>query len=264
MARSKRTPGPKHNGPPLTDEEQDALATHFALRIIADQKIVAAKEGELRDAKKVVTGHFKLVEKELCIPKKEFVTDVLDVMGKTEAEYIASEKRRARRHQMAGATPVGAQLDLVERIHDSVNDEIDAESDGYRCGRRADDPTPPSHIAPILHPAWMRGWTRGQEVNGKCEAMAVEILERLQAERAEAARDPNTEGDDTNLNEEDHDEDAELDEEADRLRASGFMDTSEDDEEVEGAEPASFDGEDDGQAPLPAEAEADAAKTQVH
>lgn len=213
-----------HNGPPLTDEERDALATHFALRIIADQKIVAQKKADLDAAKAVVNGHFKLVAKELGETRKDFERDVIAVLGMTEAEYLAAERRRARRHQMAGATPVGAQLDLIDTLNDTIDDAIAAEAEGYRAGRRADDPVAPDHIDPIFLTDWQRGWTRGQEVNAKAEALAADVLARPAPGTLVA-------DDDDEADEADEADGFDADAEAKRLKASGWTEPGEDEAE---------------------------------
>ena len=46
MARSKKDPGLGHNSnEPLTEDEQAALTVHFALKVIADQRIADQKKG---------------------------------------------------------------------------------------------------------------------------------------------------------------------------------------------------------------------------
>mgnify|MGYP001496408365 CR=1 FL=1 len=219
-----------HNIGGLTDEERDALATHFALKIIRDQKVVALKKAEYDAAKAVVNGHFKLVKKELGETRQDFERDVIAVMGMTEAEYLAAEAKRLRRHQMAGAKPPGAQLDLIERINDTVDDAIDAEADGYRAGRRGDDPVLPSRIDPIFAPDWQRGWTRGQEVNAKAEALAAEILARPKPGEMAAA-------DDDVEDDADDDSPEALDAKAKRLVENGWADPTDDEQSFEG-EPA--------------------------
>jgi hypothetical protein len=216
-----------HNGPPLTEEEKDALATKFALDIIRDERVVAQKKADLDAARAKVNGHFKLIARELGITRKDFARDVIEVMGRSEAEYLSAEKRRRRLHQMAGVA-VGEQLDLVDRIADTVDDAIAAESDGYRAGRRADDPIPPDHIASMFVTDWQRGWTRGQEVNAKAEALAAEVLAR--AKPGEMAADPDEEE-----GEEDDDPDAIIAEGAKRLKDSGWTEPTADEQQFEEA-----------------------------
>lgn len=185
---------------PLTEEERDALGTHFALQVIAKQRVAAQKKADYDAAKSEVNGVFKLISKELGETRKDFERDVLDVMGMSEAEYISAEMKRARRHQMAGAKPVGAQLDIEDAIKDTVDDAIAAEAEGYRAGRRADDPVVPSHISSIFTQDWMRGWMRGQEVNAKAEALAAEVLARPKPGEMAEGEDPDeTDEDDDDL-----------------------------------------------------------------
>lgn len=197
--KNARAEAGHNSNAPLTEEERDALATHFALSIIAKERIAQQKKADYDAAKSDVNGVFKLIKKELGESRKDFERDVLDVMGMSEAEYIAAETKRLRRHQMAGAKPVGAQLDLIDAINDTVDDAISAEAEGYRAGRRADDPVPPSHISSIFLQDWMRGWTRGQEVNCKAEAMAAEILARPKPGELVEGEDPDEDEEDDDL-----------------------------------------------------------------
>lgn len=224
-SRSRAQAG--HNSRVLSEEERDALATKFALDIIRDEKVVVLKKADLDGARSKVNGHFKLVAKELGITRKDFEADVIAVMGMSEAEYSASEAKRARRHQMAGAIPAGQQLDLVERINDTVDDAIAAEADGYRSGRRADDPEPPAHIASMFVTDWMRGWTRGQEVNAKAEAMAAEILARPPAGELVEGDDPD--GDDA-------EDEGEIEDAVDALKSNGWAGPTPDEEAFEEAD----------------------------
>jgi hypothetical protein len=178
MARSGNNPGPGHNSEPLTDEEQSALTTHFALKVIADQRIVAQKKADLDGARATVNGHYKLISAELGITRKDFEAHVLGVLNMSEAEYANAEKKRARLHRLAGVSQ-GEQIDLIDHVlADTVDDAIAAEANGYRAGRRADDPTPPDTLASIFITDWMRGWSKGQETNGMQLAKAAELLAR--------------------------------------------------------------------------------------
>ncbi|MCR5875140.1 hypothetical protein LRS10_13660 [Phenylobacterium sp. J426] len=178
MARAKRNPpGVGHNHRELTDEERGALVTSFTTKLITAGKEVDRLDSELKSARKVVNGIFKLVAKETGYTRKEFEAEVIANLDKSEEELIAAEQRRRRLQADAGLRS-GEQLDLIERINDTVDDAIAAEAAGYRAGRRADDRIPPDHVDTIFHQDWLRGWERGQEVNAKAEAMAYEILKR--------------------------------------------------------------------------------------
>lgn len=183
MARAKRkAPDIGHNHRDLNDDEMGALVTSFTTKLIAATKEVDVHAANLGSARKVVNGIFKLVAKETGYTRKEFEAEVIANLDKSEEELIAAAQRRARLQTQAGLR-TGEQLDLIERINDTVDDAIAAEAAGYRAGRRADDPTKmPDNINPIFAPDFQKGWTRGQEVNAKAEAMATEIL----AARAQA------------------------------------------------------------------------------
>jgi hypothetical protein len=172
------TPAPAgHNKAPLTDDEASALTTYYALKIIEDQRKAEAKKVELDGAKAVVNGHFKLISKDLGFTRKEFEAEVIEKLNMTDAEYLSSERRRDRLHRLAGLKP-GDQLDLLDTLADTVDDAIAAEANGYRAGRRADDPVPPKDISPILHQDWLRGWHEGQAFNGRQLELAMAVLAR--------------------------------------------------------------------------------------
>ncbi|MFN3582924.1 hypothetical protein [Phenylobacterium sp.] len=218
MAR-RNTKGKGHNLA-LTEEERQALATHYANKVIASDREIAAIQTDLSAAKGTLSGHFKLIQKHLGITKQEFRDEFLGALQMSDKEYAAAEKRRFDLHRLAGKdVPEGAQLDLLDRINDTVDDQIAAEADGYRAGRLALDPTPPDHIATFLHPDWLRGWTRGQEVNANADAMAYDILSRPQP--GEMAADDGEDEDETGG---DGDEEFDPDAEARALKKAGWAD----------------------------------------
>lgn len=182
MGRANRNPGVGHNAHrDLNEEERGALVTSFTTKLIAANRTVDALVVDLGSARKVVSGLYKTISKETGYTRKEFEAEVIANLDKSEEELIAAEQRKARLHREAGLRS-GEQLDLVERIADTVDDAIAAEAAGYRAGRRADNPQDmPDHINPIFAPDYQRGWVRGQEVNAKADAMAAEILARPKA-----------------------------------------------------------------------------------
>jgi hypothetical protein len=178
MARKASTPGEGHNSKtPLTDDEAAALTVYYELKIIEAQRKVDALMVDMKSARDVVNGHFKRMTADLGFTRKDFEAEVIALGQMTEAEYINHEKRRARLHRLAGRA-VGEQLDLIEAIDDTVNEALQAEHDGYRAGRRADDPVPPSTLSTIFHQDWLRGWHSGQEFNGAQLIKAHEIIAR--------------------------------------------------------------------------------------
>lgn len=214
MARAKAASvGHNVNGG-LSDEDAAALTTHYQLKILEDQRKVDALMVDLRAARGAVNGHFKRMTADLGFTRKEFEAEVISKLNMTEAEYVASERKRDRLHRLAGLKQ-GEQIDLLDHLADTVDEELAAEADGYRAGKRADDPTPPSHVAPIMHQAWMKGWHKGQEENAMQLGRAQEIL---------AARVPAQGMEPVDPVEADLDEDEEADEleQARKLAESGW------------------------------------------
>lgn len=195
MARAKRVdPSIGHNHRELTDEERSALVTSFTTQLIAANRTVEALVVDLGSARKRVSGIYKMVAKETGYTRKEFEAEVIANLDKSEDELIAAAKRVARLQADAGLRS-GEQLDLIDKINDTVDDAIAAEAAGYRAGRRADEYKRPDNIDPIFEQDWLRGYTRGQEVNAKAEAMAAEILARPKPGEMAAAPDDESDED---------------------------------------------------------------------
>lgn len=188
MPRSDAVAAQGHNKPPLTEDERSALATYYELKIIEDERKVAALMVDLKSARTVVNGHFKRMTADLGFTRLEFDAEVVKIGQLSDAEYARREARRNDLHRLAGRKS-GEQQDLVELIQDTVDEAIAAENAGYRAGRRADDPTPPKEVSPVLHPDWLRGWHAGQEFNGLQLAKAAEVLARPKPGEMAAAPD---------------------------------------------------------------------------
>lgn len=233
MARSKKpaapaasaeTPAPAdHNlvgG--LTEEEASALTTYHALNILRDEKAAALKKVEYDAARAVVNGHFKMVSKDLSFTRKEFEAEVIEKLGMTSAEYDHSEAKRARLHRLAGLKQ-GEQIDLITHVlADTADEAAAAELDGYRAGRRADDPIPPHEVSPILHPDWMRGYHAGQEYNGAQLIKAHEVMSRPKPGTLAAGADPD-----------EPEDEFDPDQGARELKASGWTEPTADEQQFE-------------------------------
>lgn len=224
MARARKLPpGAGHNHRDLTDEEAEALGVHHQLAITQEQRKLDAMLVDVSNQRKLVNGNFKRMTADLGYTRKDFQTEVLDKLQMTEAEYRAHVAKVDKLHRIAGLKQ-GEQLDLIEHVlNDTVDEAAAAELDGYRAGRRADDPVAPSHVAPILHPDWLRGWHAGQEFNVLQLGKAKDILARPKpGEMVEA--DPE---------DEEEDDDEALDDAARKLKASGWTAPTADEEIVD-------------------------------
>lgn len=166
-----------HNsGAPLSDEDQAALTTYYQLKIIEDQRKVDAIQVDLKAARDKVNGHFKRMTADLHFTRKEFEAEVVEKLNMTAAEYLASEAKRSRLHRLAGLKS-GDQLDLItDVLGDTVDDMAAAYANGFRAGRRADDPVVPKEVAPVCHQDWLRGWHDGQAQNIMQLATAETII----------------------------------------------------------------------------------------
>ena len=214
MPRGKKTDGAGHNSAgaavEITDDERAALSQHHQLKIREARRAAEKIKAQYDEAREVVNERFALCKGDLGYSRKQF-EELLALGDMTEAQFQAAERARTGRILEAGLKPEGTQLDLA--LGDTVDDKIGAEADGYRAGRRGDDPTPPDNIAPFLHPDWTSGWHRGQGVTGELMIKAAEIL---------AARKKPTVALELEEPEEEGDEDDDLDEAALALAESGW------------------------------------------
>lgn len=222
MARTKKkngagvdpTPGPGHNA--NADQEAADLTVYYQLKIIEALRKVDAIAVDLKGARDVVNGHFKRMTGDLKFTRKDFQAEVIDKLNMTEAEFRNAEIKRARMHRLAGLRP-GEQADMFEHVlNDTVDEENEAEANGYRAGFRGDDPTPPKTVAPIMHPKWMEGWHRGQTERGERFIRAQEIIAAKQAKKPELQPEPESQ-------QHEIDPEAQIKEDAKRLAESGWM-----------------------------------------
>lgn len=198
------------------DEDAAALTTYYQLKIIEAQRKVDTIQVDLKSARDVVNGHFKRMTADLHFTRKDFEAEVIDKLSMSEAEYLASERKRDRLHRLAGLKP-GEQIDWIDHtLKDTVDDEIEAESNGYRAGRRGDDPTAKG-IAPILLPAFMRGWHNGQSENGQRMIRAHEILEARKVKSVELQPDQEDDDDGHEV-----DPETQIEEDVQRLTDAGW------------------------------------------
>lgn len=217
MGRSNAVPAEGHNSKGLTPDEREALGVHHQVAISAAQKKLDVALAEVSGLRKVVNGNFKRMTADLGFTRDRFQGEVLDKLSMTPAEYANYVAETDALHRIAGLK-TGEQLDLIEHVlKDTVDESEAAFQDGFRTGRRADDPTPPDHVSPILHTKWMDGWHSGQAYNGMQLTKAAEVLARPKAGEMVAGDDP----DEDEGGEEDVDD--LVDEGAKALKASGWV-----------------------------------------
>lgn len=203
-----------HNQPePLTEEELAALQTHHELKIRGQLRKVATAKAAHDLEKTEVNGLFKKASADLKVTRKE-LEDMIAKRDMTETEFLAAEAKRNALYRRAGL-PV-AQADLFPETLDTIDEQRLAYNDGFRAGRRADDPTPGKNVSPVLHTDWMRGWTDGQEKNVLELGIAEKVLAKMTPTPKAEDEEEDGEGDPAAVDEE-------LDEAPRKLKRSGFM-----------------------------------------
>lgn len=202
-----------HNVTPLTLDDQIALGVHHQLKITAEQRKLDALLVDVSNQRKVVNGAFKRMTADLGDSRKDFQAEVIDKLQMSPTEYATHLKKVDRLHRIAGLKE-GEQIDWLEHVvNDTVDESEAAFQDGYRAGRRADDPAPPSHVSGIMVPKWMEGWHAGQAYNGEQLKRAHEVLARPKPGTMAAAPDED---------EADEDDEDGIDDEVRRLEKAGW------------------------------------------
>lgn len=208
-----RSPSIGHNTEPLTEEEQSALQTHHELKIRAQLRKAATAKAAHDLEKTEVNGLFKKAGADLKITRREF-EDMLAKRDMTESEFLAAEGKRATLYRRAGL-PV-AQADLFPETIDTVTEQSIAYKDGFRAGRRADDPIAPKTISAVVRADWEHGYADGQAKNVMELGIAETVLARMAVKPAGA--------DDAEPEVEVEDLEDTIKKQARKLKASGFMD----------------------------------------
>lgn len=229
MPRAKKdTAGAGHNSDVvLTDDDIAALQHYHAVKIFQLQKAAEEAQTVYKGKLALVNDQFALVKSDLRYTRKD-MEDLLEKLRMTPAEFAIQEAQRTKRYTLAGLREgETGSLDF-----DTVDEAIAAEEDGYRAGRRADDPVPPERIAAVLHPDWLRGWHRGQEDNGKDFIRANELIEARKQQGVELEAEAETQGE---AGDEEHPDDV-IEDAADALKAAGWTKPTEEERSFAGAD----------------------------
>jgi hypothetical protein len=195
MPRAKKTetPGAGHNRV-LTDEEIADLQFYYEQKIRADEKRAAVAKAAYDEVRQDVNAWFAKVKGDLRYSRKEFEAYLAD-RDLSTAEFLAKEAKRTALY-MRGSMPIGTQMSL-DLGGDTVTDQQMAEADGRRAYLRGDDPTPPAHVSPVMHPDWMKGWQEEQaataERMGRAETLIAERAEPEPEDDGEEDADPDGE-----------------------------------------------------------------------
>lgn len=216
--KDKAPAGIGDNSQPLTEEEQEALQLHHELKIRAQQKKADVAKAAYDLERNAANDMVKVACGELKVPAVEFRAYMED-KNLSETEYRQKATTRALLRKRGGMPDAMGQysLDLPSKA-DTADEAALAYEDGLRAGKRADDPTPPKHIAPVMHTEWMRGWHAGQEDNAKKLGIAADVIARRSA--------PKTEPEQPKTDEPDLDP-ATIDAEARKLKRAGFTQRNE-------------------------------------
>lgn len=214
MARSKKTPGPGHNVV-LTDDEVAALEAYYQQKIKAAIAEVEVAASVVKAKREAVNSLFAGVKQDLKTSRKDF-EDLIAKMSMGPAEFAAYWTKLSARYARNGL-PVGAQQELFPTTGDTADDQAAAHAAGLRAGRNGEDPEPPKEIASVLHQDWLAGWHEGQKELYLQLEKADGVLAKLKQAGGEL-----TDGHDEDEDLEPQDIEDALDDEARKLKASGW------------------------------------------
>jgi ribosome modulation factor len=189
------------------DEEQALFISHLSKLRLQQKKVAEAKL--IVDAERAVLNDLFHMAKVDKFSRKELTAILGDSLA-TRRNLQAEEERRALLRQWAGL-PVGSQGELFAKLPEEAADEQTYEGEGYSAGLRGDERDVPEHVSPRFMQAWSRGWIAGQEKN--VWAMAASAA----AKKAPEPEAPAAEV-----------EEIDVDKEARKLKAKGFLEHSPD------------------------------------
>lgn len=209
-------PAAGHNKPPLTREEKNALLVRHIGLLRAQQAEIEKARAPFQAAQATLTDLINTAKGDLgkAYSRKHLIALCEDV-GTRLRDLAREEEQRFHDRQALGLPVFGVQQDLFggggDAMPEEAKDEIAWEADGYLAGRRGDSPTAPEGCPPRMDQAFMRGYNKGVEENGKLLAQAGEIAKARNAPPPKPKAEEPDPGDP-----------AELKKAAERLKANGF------------------------------------------
>lgn len=232
-----KTPPPRPMvGRIQSDQEHGDLLTYH-LTVIRQElaKVETAKgpleeaKAEVSDANENLTKAFNTAKGDLGrgYTRKYLEGLVADAKLKVR-ELVELENQRARDKIILNQPVFGQQPELFNGAETptAARDEMMWEMEGYQRGRRGDLDELQDGDPPTFNQAIMRGFRAGQAATMEEYARGAELRK--------AAETPNVEPP-VNLDDSEKDEEDDLDDAADRLKASGFMETGGGDAEPDAA-----------------------------
>jgi hypothetical protein len=172
-ASVERKPKPVAPSHLITDADRVALSQHHQLKVRAARRAADKIKATYDEAREEVNQAFALAKGDLGYSRKEF-EEILSLGDMTARAFQNYEVARTGRLLEAGLKPPGTQMELS--LGDTADDKAEAYQDGFRAGKRADEPEPPTHIATFLHTDWMAGWHEAQAENVALLGKAAEVI----------------------------------------------------------------------------------------
>lgn len=231
MTRAKRNSRPPTEnieppgveGEDLSPEQEERAWLLYFFKQASDQSLLVDRaKAAAKQATDALTEIYRKAKAEAKIARQELAGYIADAkLG--EKTLSAAEERRIRHKAWLGQ-PCGSQLELPLQPLE-VQDEAHAKSVGYAMGLRGEACEMPDTLQPRFATVFAAGWGLGQEeLSWALSAVGRVVDRRAQTNANPVALTPEPE--------EEPDETEALDEEAARLKASGWAERT--------AEEASF------------------------
>lgn len=211
---------------PAFDQARADLVVYHLNKIRQHKPLIDKAAAEVKEAKaklsdlqQTQTDMFHQAKADTRIDRQVLERKIKQLEG--GARRIVRERDEDAFLDRALGFPVQGDLQFGDETPSEARDELEWEAEGYLAGRRGDDPTPPDGCHPRFHPAYTKGWHKGQEETQQVILRAAGIIDQRDAPNTDEATEI--------------DEEQELEDAVDRVRNSDFMKTGGD--EPTGSEP---------------------------
>lgn len=180
----------------LNREERAALLQKHILDLRKGEAEVEKARVPFKAAQDAQTSRFNTAKADLGKRyTRKYLQGLVDDFGAKTRDLAALEVQRFEDRTDLSLPTFGEQRDMFgSAASDTERDAIAADIDGYRAGRRADDPTVPAEFSAFAS-QWMAGWHKGQEENGKLLQKAAELA-TVEEEEEEDSQTDQAEDDD--------------------------------------------------------------------
>ncbi len=157
--------------PTLSREEHRALLTHHMSKLRAASAAVEEARGPFDEAKAELTALVNEAKADLGKTyTRKYLLGLLEDAQSRLRDLLREEEQRFRDRQDLGLPVFGAQQAFDfggDETPREVRDELEVEAEGYLVGRRAGPREAPDGCPARFVQAFLKGYDRGQDENGR-------------------------------------------------------------------------------------------------